>query len=206
MPHRSADPILIVDDYTRMLRIIRGLLRQLGYEQVEEASDGASALARLRQKPFRLVISDWNMEPMSGLELLRAVRADPVLAGAAVHHGHGGDPCGQDCRGPGSGRQRLYREAVRRGGPEHQDRGPRGLLTRAQGKKVLRRERWPWTGPSRAGRRQPRGEGRRPVAMTGRCSPQARGVCGGQSAWRGRRAALPSPVHPVRSACGSSRR
>ena len=80
MAHRSADPILIVDDYSRMLRIIRGLLRQLGYEQVEEASDGASALAKLRRKPFRLVISDWNMEPMSGLELLRAVRADPALA------------------------------------------------------------------------------------------------------------------------------
>jgi len=80
MAHRSADPILIVDDYSRMLRIIRGLLRQLGYEEVEEASDGASALAKLRQRPFRLVISDWNMEPMSGLELLRAVRADPALA------------------------------------------------------------------------------------------------------------------------------
>jgi two-component system, chemotaxis family, chemotaxis protein CheY len=80
MAHRSAEPILIVDDYSRMLRIIRGLLRQLGYEEVEEASDGASALAMLRQKPFRLVISDWNMEPMSGLELLRAVRADPALA------------------------------------------------------------------------------------------------------------------------------
>jgi two-component system, chemotaxis family, chemotaxis protein CheY len=75
-----ASPILIVDDYSRMLRIIRGLLRQLGHEEVEEASDGASALAMLRRKPFRLVISDWNMEPMSGLELLRLVRADPALA------------------------------------------------------------------------------------------------------------------------------
>lgn len=73
-------PILIVDDYSRMLRIIRGLLRQLGYNQVEEASDGASALEKLRQKPFRLVISDWNIQPMSGLELLRQVRADPALA------------------------------------------------------------------------------------------------------------------------------
>jgi two-component system, chemotaxis family, chemotaxis protein CheY len=75
-----ASPILIVDDYSRMLRIIRNLLRSLGYEQVEEASDGASALEKLRQKPFNLVISDWNMEPMSGLELLREVRADPTLA------------------------------------------------------------------------------------------------------------------------------
>ena len=75
-----ASPILIVDDYSRILRIIRNLLRSLGYEQVEEASDGASALEMLRQKPFGLVISDWNMEPMSGLELLREVRADPALA------------------------------------------------------------------------------------------------------------------------------
>jgi two-component system chemotaxis response regulator CheY len=75
-----ASPILIVDDYSRMLRIIRNLLRSLGYEQVEEASDGASALEKLRQRPFSLVISDWNMEPMSGLELLREVRADPALA------------------------------------------------------------------------------------------------------------------------------
>jgi two-component system, chemotaxis family, chemotaxis protein CheY len=75
-----ATPILIVDDYVRMLRIIRTLLRQLGYDQVDEASDGETALAKLREKPFRLVISDWNMEPMSGLELLRLVRADPKLA------------------------------------------------------------------------------------------------------------------------------
>ena len=80
MAFDRASPILIVDDYSRMLRIIRGLLRQLGYQQVEEAAAGASALEKLRQKPFGLVISDWNMEPMSGLELLREVRADPALA------------------------------------------------------------------------------------------------------------------------------
>jgi two-component system, chemotaxis family, chemotaxis protein CheY len=80
MAFDRTDPILIVDDYSRMLRIIRGLLRQLGYEQVEEAADGASALVKLREKPFSLVISDWNMEPMSGLELLREVRTDPALA------------------------------------------------------------------------------------------------------------------------------
>jgi two-component system chemotaxis response regulator CheY len=80
MAFDRTDPILIVDDYSRMLRIIRGLLRQLGYEQVEEAADGTSALVKLREKPFSLVISDWNMEPMSGLELLREVRADPALA------------------------------------------------------------------------------------------------------------------------------
>jgi two-component system, chemotaxis family, chemotaxis protein CheY len=75
-----AIPILVVDDYVRMLRIIRMLLRQLGYEQVEEACDGETALVKLRARPFGLVISDWNMEPMSGIELLRQVRADPGLA------------------------------------------------------------------------------------------------------------------------------
>ncbi len=71
--------ILIVDDYKTMLRIIRNLLKQLGFEDVDEASDGASALAKLREKPFDLVISDWNMEPMTGLELLQEVRADAKL-------------------------------------------------------------------------------------------------------------------------------
>jgi two-component system chemotaxis response regulator CheY len=72
-------PILVVDDYQTMVRIVRNLLQQLGFDHVEDASDGASALVKLRQKPFALVISDWMMEPMSGLELLRAVRADPGL-------------------------------------------------------------------------------------------------------------------------------
>lgn len=72
-------PILIVDDYRTMLRIIRNLLTQLGFQDIEEAIDGSAALARLRAGRFGLVISDWNMEPMSGLELLRQVRADPEL-------------------------------------------------------------------------------------------------------------------------------
>ena len=69
-------PILIVDDYKTMLRIIRNLLRQLEFQNVEEASDGASALQLLESRDFSLVISDWNMEPMNGLELLRRVRED----------------------------------------------------------------------------------------------------------------------------------
>ena len=72
-------PILVVDDYQTMVRIVRNLLQQLGFDNVEDASDGTSALVKLRQKPFALVISDWMMEPMSGLELLREVRADPRL-------------------------------------------------------------------------------------------------------------------------------
>lgn len=73
-------PILIVDDYATMVRIIRNLLKQLGFEDVDDASDGKTALAKLRSKKYALVISDWNMEPMTGYELVREVRADPALA------------------------------------------------------------------------------------------------------------------------------
>jgi two-component system, chemotaxis family, chemotaxis protein CheY len=69
-------PILIVDDYKTMLRIIRNLLKQLGFENVEEATDGSEALQKLRDGEFKLVISDWNMEPMTGIQLLREVRSD----------------------------------------------------------------------------------------------------------------------------------
>jgi two-component system, chemotaxis family, chemotaxis protein CheY len=72
-------PILVVDDYKTMVRIVRNLLHQLGFRDVDEANDGASALAKLRARRFSLVISDWAMEPMSGLELLEAMRADPEL-------------------------------------------------------------------------------------------------------------------------------
>ena len=72
-------PILIVDDYNTMVRIIRNLLKQLGFENVDDASDGAAALQKLRAKKYGLVISDWNMEPMTGFDLLREVRGDPAL-------------------------------------------------------------------------------------------------------------------------------
>jgi two-component system, chemotaxis family, chemotaxis protein CheY len=72
-------PVLVVDDYQTMIRIIRNLLKQLGFENVDEAADGAEALAKMRTKKYGLVISDWNMEPMTGYELLREVRADDVL-------------------------------------------------------------------------------------------------------------------------------
>ena len=71
--------ILVVDDYRTMIRIIRNLLKQLGFEDVDDASDGASALAKLRAKKYGLVISDWNMEPMTGYDLLQQVRSDPKL-------------------------------------------------------------------------------------------------------------------------------
>ncbi len=71
--------VLIVDDYKTMLRIIRNLLKQIDFHNVEEASDGTDALAKLRAGNFGLVISDWNMAPMTGLELLQEVRQDGRL-------------------------------------------------------------------------------------------------------------------------------
>lgn len=71
--------ILVVDDYATMIRIIRNLLKQLGFDNVDEATDGSSALQKLREKPYQLVISDWNMEPMTGLQLLKEVRSDQKL-------------------------------------------------------------------------------------------------------------------------------
>lgn len=71
--------VLIVDDYRTMLRIIRNLLKQLDFNNVDEATDGQEALAKLRAGHFGLIISDWNMQPMTGLDLLKEVRADPKL-------------------------------------------------------------------------------------------------------------------------------
>jgi two-component system chemotaxis response regulator CheY len=79
MAAQASINILIVDDYRTMLRIIRNLLKQIDFENVEEASDGNEALAKLRAGNFGLIISDWNMEPMTGLQLLQQVRADPKL-------------------------------------------------------------------------------------------------------------------------------
>ncbi len=71
--------ILVVDDYQTMRRIIENLLKQLGFINIDQATDGANALNILREKEFGLVISDWNMEPMTGLQLLKEVRADAQL-------------------------------------------------------------------------------------------------------------------------------
>jgi two-component system chemotaxis response regulator CheY len=71
--------VLIVDDYKTMLRIIRNLLKQIDFNNVEDATDGADALGKLRAGSFGLVISDWNMAPMTGLQLLQEVRADARL-------------------------------------------------------------------------------------------------------------------------------
>lgn len=67
--------VLVVDDYQTMIRIIKNLLKQLGFNNIDEATDGSMAYGMLEKKKYGLVISDWNMEPMSGLELLKKVRS-----------------------------------------------------------------------------------------------------------------------------------
>ena len=79
MPIDKSMNVLIVDDYKTMLRIIRNLLKQIDFDNVDEASDGAEALGKLRCGSYGLVISDWNMQPMTGLELLQELRQDNRL-------------------------------------------------------------------------------------------------------------------------------
>jgi two-component system chemotaxis response regulator CheY len=71
---------LVVDDFSTMRRIVKNLLQELGYANVQEADDGSSALPMLKTGNFDFVITDWNMPQLPGLELLKAVRADPSLA------------------------------------------------------------------------------------------------------------------------------
>ena len=70
-------PILVVDDFKTMVRIMRNFLTDLGFTDVDDASNGEDALEKMRTKSYALVISDWNMQPMTGFDLLRRVRADP---------------------------------------------------------------------------------------------------------------------------------
>ena len=77
-----ADPnikILVVDDMSTMRRIVKNIMKQLGFANVEEAENGEEALVKLRAESFGFIISDWNMPVMTGIELLRAVRADDKL-------------------------------------------------------------------------------------------------------------------------------
>jgi two-component system chemotaxis response regulator CheY len=71
---------LVVDDFSTMRRIVRNLLKELGYANVDEAEDGVMALAKLRAESFDFVVSDWNMPNMDGLTMLQNIRADPALA------------------------------------------------------------------------------------------------------------------------------
>ena len=72
--------ILIVDDFSTMRRIIRNLLKELGFTNVDEAEDGAVALQKLQAEKFELVLADWNMPNMDGLQLLQSIRSTPALS------------------------------------------------------------------------------------------------------------------------------
>lgn len=72
--------VLVVDDFRTMIRILRSLLAEVGIEAVDDAADGAEAIAKLRAGAYDLVISDWHMGENGGLDLLKAIRADPALA------------------------------------------------------------------------------------------------------------------------------
>lgn len=76
----KAIKILVVDDFPTMRRIIKNLLKDLGFENVDEAEDGALGLEKLRNGTFDFVLSDWNMPNMDGLDMLKAIRADANLA------------------------------------------------------------------------------------------------------------------------------
>ncbi|WP_251978213.1 chemotaxis response regulator CheY [Salinicola avicenniae] len=76
--------ILVVDDFPTMRRIVRSLLKELGFENVEEAEDGQEALTKLRAGGFEFVVSDWNMPNLDGLEMLKEIRQDPALSSLPV--------------------------------------------------------------------------------------------------------------------------
>jgi two-component system, chemotaxis family, chemotaxis protein CheY len=73
-------PVLVVDDSQTTVRVVRSLLARIGFKDIDDAPNGMAALTKMIEKPYGIVIADWNMEPMSGYELLRQVRRDPRLA------------------------------------------------------------------------------------------------------------------------------
>ncbi len=83
MPDKNMK-ILVVDDFSTMRRIVRNLLKELGFTNVDEAEDGVVALQKLKAGGFQFVVSDWNMPNMTGIELLRAIRADAQLKSLPV--------------------------------------------------------------------------------------------------------------------------
>ena len=76
--------ILVVDDFSTMRRIVRNLLKELGYSHIDEAEDGALALSKLKKERYDFVVSDWNMPNMTGIELLKAIRAVTALQAIPV--------------------------------------------------------------------------------------------------------------------------
>ncbi len=84
MPADLNMKVLVVDDMSTMRRIVKNIMKQLGFANVEEAENGQDALDKLRGDSFGFVISDWNMPVMTGIDLLRAIRADDKLKGIPV--------------------------------------------------------------------------------------------------------------------------
>ena len=120
-------PVLVVDDYATMIRIIRNLLKQIGFADVDDANDGSTALAKMHEKRYGLVISDWNMEPMTGYDLLRQVRADPELGATPFIMVTAESKTENVIAARKARREQLHRQAVQRADPEDQDRvGARG--------------------------------------------------------------------------------
>jgi two-component system chemotaxis response regulator CheY len=76
--------VLVVDDFATMRKIVRNILKQIGFENITEAEDGTAALRVVKSEPFGLVVSDWNMPNMTGLDLLKAIRQDPQIANLPV--------------------------------------------------------------------------------------------------------------------------
>ena len=77
-------PVLVVDDSQTTVRVVRSLLARIGFKDIDDASNGMAALTKMTEKPYGIVIADWNMEPMSGYELLKHVRADSRIAGTRL--------------------------------------------------------------------------------------------------------------------------
>src|SRR2546427_7818265 len=111
-----------------MRSIVRSLLQEIAITNIAEAGDGCTALGKLRGDTFDLVISDWNMEPMSGLQLLKEVRADNKLAKLPFIM-MTGETQSRECRRERSGGEQLHRQAVQRHDTEAEDRS-RGWRTR----------------------------------------------------------------------------
>ncbi|MDD5433995.1 MAG: chemotaxis response regulator CheY [Nitrospira sp.] len=76
--------ILVVDDFSTMRRIVKNILKQIGFSDIDEAEDGNNALTKLKQDKYDMVVSDWNMPNMTGLDLLKAIRSDNVINNTPV--------------------------------------------------------------------------------------------------------------------------
>jgi two-component system, chemotaxis family, chemotaxis protein CheY len=84
MPVDFSMPVLVVDDYQTVVRIVRSLLRQAGFTEVDEAGDGEEALTKMKERQYGLVITDWHMAPVDGIELVKQAKADDSLKGTPI--------------------------------------------------------------------------------------------------------------------------